>query len=197
MVDNWPIQQPMRRITFLNIHFIVLKFLFYTSVELKHMKKHAMCDVGRGIRNVTQLEKCSSFLSSQYWRSKFNRVQYPRTWSVTQKFKPLKMSMAYTLYTIQMNKHISHLTLSAWLDYLLTYTVYNSNEQTHQSFNTFCFIRLFIDNIRSLTILKYEAINTTQFPRDLEFSKWINTKIICTKPMYNLAWWEKPNQKRH
>jgi hypothetical protein len=25
----------------------VLKFLFYTSVELKHMKKHAMCNVGR------------------------------------------------------------------------------------------------------------------------------------------------------
>jgi len=51
-------------------------------------------------------------------------------------------------------------------------------------------IKLFID-IRNLTILKYKAINTTQFPRDLEFSKWINIKTIWTKPMHNLACWQK------
>jgi hypothetical protein len=36
-------------------------------------------------------------------------------------------------------------------------------------------IKLFID-IQNLTILKYKAINITQFPRDLEFSKLINIK---------------------
>jgi len=91
---------------FLNIHFILLKFLFYTSVELKHMKKHAMCDVGRdmggGNKKHNTARKMFKPLSSQYWRSKFTSVQCPRTWSVQQKFTPLKMSMAYTLYTIQM-----------------------------------------------------------------------------------------------
>lgn len=58
----------MQRTKFLNIHFLVLKFLFYTSFKLKHMKKHAMCDVKEGKQKYNTAQKMFKPLSSQHSR---------------------------------------------------------------------------------------------------------------------------------